>query len=365
MPFEVRKIPFEHVQDTSGLEKAIEDGAFRADQIIAMVGKVEGNGGVNDFSRILVDKIMREFLVRHGGHTPASALRVPIAWSGGTDGVISPHMTVFAKVDGPAEPADEKRLTVGQAVSVAILPEEIGRLTMLDKVALAVTEAMSDAGIEDPADVHYVQTKTPLLTAERIQDAHLRGKTVVLEDTMESMAVSNATAALGIATALGEIERPREDQIATDLSVYSSVASCSSGAEQVEAQVVVVGNRLGVGGRYRSGHSIMEDNLDFPGIYRAIRDAGLDLPERPIPEDLGGRVVNCFIKCEADPTSRLRGRRQVALNDSDIHHTHHTKGAVGGVAAAALGDPAVFVSVAGLQSGPAGGGSVAAIVDLG
>ena len=55
----------------------------------------------------------------------------------------------------------------------------------------------------------------------------------------------------------------------------------------------------------------------------------------------------------------------MALNDSDVHHTHHTKGAVGGVAAAAIGDPAVFVSVAGLQQGPAGGGSVAAIVDLG
>lgn len=364
MPFEVRKIPFEHVQDLSGLEKAIEEGAFRADQIVGLVGKTEGNGGVNDFSRILVDKVMREFLVEHGGHTPESALRVPIAWSGGTDGVISPHMTVFAKVDGPAEPADEKRLTVGQAVSEPILPEEIGRLPMLDKVAVAVTQAMADAEIDDPADVHYVQTKTPLLTAERIRDAVSRGKTVALEDTMESMAVSNAAAALGIATALGEIERPREEQIAKDLSIFSSVASCSSGVEQSEAQVVVVGNRLGVGGPYRAGHSVMEDNLDFPGIYRAIRSAGLDLPERPTAEDLDGRVVNCFIKCEADPSSRLRGRRQVALNDSDIHHTHHTKAAVGGVAAAALGDPAVFVSVAGLQSGPAGGGSVAAIVDL-
>lgn len=365
MPFVVRKIPFEHVQDTSGLEAAITEGAFRADQIVGLVGKVEGNGGVNDFSRILVDRVLRDFLVEHGGHTKESALQVPLAWSGGTDGVISPHMTVFAEVDGPAEPADEKRLTVGRAVSEPILPEEIGRLPMLDKVAVAVLEAMAAAGISDPADVHYVQTKTPLLTAERIQDAYSRGKTVALEDTMESMAVSNATAALGIATALGEIERPREDQIAKDVSVYSSVASCSSGVEQVEAQVVVVGNRLGIGGQFRSGHSVMKDNLDFPGIYRAIRDAGLDLPERPIPEDLDGRVVNCFIKCEAGPTSRLRGRRQVALNDSDIHHTHHTKGAVGGVAAAALGDPAVFVSVAGLQSGPSGGGSVAAIVDLG
>ena len=365
MPFEVRKIPFEHVQDMSGLEKLIQDGVFRGDQIVGLVGKTEGNGGVNDFSRILADKVMREFLVEHGGHTADSAMQVPIAWSGGTDGVISPHMTVFAKVDGPAEPANEKRLTVGQAVSEPILPEEIGRLPMLDKVAVAVAKAMEDAQIEDPADVHYVQTKTPLLTAERIRDAVSRGQTVALEDTMESMAVSNATAALGIATALGEIERPREEQIGKDVSLYSSVASCSSGVEQVEAQVVVVGNRLGVGGRYSAGHSVMEDNLDFAGIYRAIRSAGLDLPERPIAEDLQGRVVNCFIKCEADPSSRLRGRRQVALNDSDIHHTHHTKAAVGGVAAAALGDPAVFVSVAGLQSGPSGGGSVAAIVDLG
>jgi hypothetical protein len=33
------------------------------------------------------------------------------------------------------------------------------------------------------------------------------------------------------------------------------------------------------------------------------------------------------------------------------------------VAAAAIGDPAVFCSVASLQQGPAGGGMVAAVVD--
>ena len=365
MPFVVRKIPFENVQDTSGLEAAIAAGDFAADDIVGLIGKVEGNGGVNDFSRVLADRVLRDFLVEHAGKSRAEALQVPIAWSGGCDGVISPHMTVFAKVDGPAEPANEKRLAVGFAVSEPIFPEEIGRLPMVDKVAAGVREAMAAAGISDSADVHFVQTKTPLLTAERIADAHARGETVALTDTMESMAVSNATSALGIATALGEIPRPQPEQIAHDLSVYSSVASCSSGVEQVEAQIVVVGNRTGVGGRYRIGHSVMRDALDFDGIYDAIRSAGLELPERPLAEDLQGKVVNCFIKCEADPSGRLRGRRQVALNDSDVHHTHHTKGAVGGVAAAAIGDPAVFVSVAGLQQGPAGGGSVAAIVDLG
>ena len=39
--------------------------------------------------------------------------------------------------------------------------------------------------------------------------------------------------------------------------------------------------------------------------------------------------------------------------------------AVGGVAAAAIGDPAVFVSVDAMHQGPRGGGPVIAIVDLG
>jgi ring-opening amidohydrolase-like protein len=71
------------------------------------------------------------------------------------------------------------------------------------------------------------------------------------------------------------------------------------------------------------------------------------------------------VKCEADPRAHLRGRRQVMLNDSDVHHHRQIKGAVGGVVAAAVGDPAVFVSVAAMHQGPSGGGTVAAIVDLG
>ena len=370
MPIVVRKIPFEFVTDTDGLLAEIESGAFTADEIIAVVGKTEGNGGVNDFSRILADRVLRDFLVAHGTRTRDEINDMPIVWSGGTDGVIAPHMNVFARVPGDGDSGDgssggsEKRLAVGVAMSEPILPEEIGRLAMVEKVAEGVRRAMADAGIDDPADVHFVQSKTPLLTRERIEDARARGQTVALEDTMESMAVSNATAALGIGYAVGEIPLPRPEQIATDLDLYSSVASCSSGVEQVAGQIVVVGNRAGAGGDFRIGHSVMRDALDFDGIYDAIRSAGLDLPERPHPSDLGDALVNCFIKCETDPSGRLRGRRLVSINDSDIHHTHHTKGAVGAVAAAAIGDPAVYCSVAALQQGPAGGGMVAAIVDM-
>lgn len=366
MPFLVCKVPMEHVQDTDGLEAAMREHGFGADDIVAVVAKTEGNGGVNDISRILVDRVLRDFLVGKGKRSRAEVLQVPVALSGGCDGVISPHLNVFARVPDAAAPKgskDDPRLTVGIAVSERILPEDIGRLAMVEKVAAGVRRAMADAGIGNPADVHFVQTKTPLLTSERIAAAKSRGKTTVMQDTMESMAVSNATAALGIGVGVGEFPLPREDQIARDLSLYSSVASCSSGVEHEEAQIVVVGNRRGIGGAFRIGHSVMKDSLDVDAIYEAIRNAGLELPERPRASDLRGAVVNCFIKCETHPSGRLRGRRLVSLNDSDIHHTHHTKGAVGAVAAAAIGDPAVYCSVAALQQGPAGGGVVAAIID--
>ena len=148
----------------------------------------------------------------------------------------------------------------------------------------------------------------------------------------------------------------------TCASAWARTASCSSGVELDQAQTVVVGNARGVGGRYRAGHSVMDDAIDIDGVYEAIRSAGLDLPECARADDLDGRLVNVFVKCEADPSSRLRGYRQVMLNDSDVHHHRQVKGAVGGVVAAAVGDPAVFVSVAALHQGPSGGGPVAAIV---
>ncbi|MEU7877524.1 ring-opening amidohydrolase [Microbispora bryophytorum] len=365
-PIEVRKVPIESVTDASGLARLIDDGVIEADRVLAVIGKTEGNGGVNDYTRILADRAFREVLMARGTRTAEEVAQVPLVWSGGTDGVLSPHATVFATVDpATAVRTDEPRVSVGVAMSEVILPEDVGRPAMVEKVAAGVREAMKIAGIDDPADVHYVQTKTPLLTLSTITDAKERGQTVVTEDTLKSMDISNSTTALGIAVALGEIETPSAEQIHKDLSLYSSVASCSSGVELDRAQIVVVGNVRGIGGRYRAGHSVMKDALDTGGIWEAIRGAGVDLPERPHPDDLGDRLVNLFIKCEADPSGRVRGRRNIMLDDSDVHWHRQIKATVGGVAASVTGDPAVFVSVAAVHQGPSGGGPVIAIADLG
>ena len=363
-PIEVHKVAIESVSDASGLAALIDDGAIEADRVIAVIGKTEGNGGVNDYTRIIADRAFREVLEARGSRPMDEIKQIPIVWSGGTDGVISPHATIFATADPSTVPqTDEPRLSVGYAMSEQILPEDIGRVPMVEKVAAGVTVAMQRAGITDPADVHYVQTKTPLLTLETITDAKSRGKDVWTEDTLKSMDVSNSTTALGVAVALGEIDMPTAEQIHKDLSLFSAVASCSSGVELDQAQIVVLGNVRGVGGRFRIGHSVMKDALDADGVWAAIRDAGLDdLPDRPHPSDLNGRVVNIFCKCEADPTGRVRGRRNIMLDDSDVHWHRQIKSCVGGVVASVTGDPAVFVSVAAVHQGPSGGGPVIAIV---
>ncbi|RBQ19553.1 barbiturase [Spongiactinospora rosea] len=361
-PIEVRKVAIESVTDASGLADLIDGGVIEADRVLAVIGKTEGNGGVNDHTRILADRAFREVLVSRGRRTAAEVAQVPLVWSGGTDGVLSPHATIFATTDpANAPPTDEPRVSVGVAMSEPLLPEDIGRPAMVIKVAAGVVAATKGAGIDDPADVHYVQTKTPLLTQAAINDAKARGQETVTDDTALSMDISNSTAALGVAVALGEIQMPEAGQIHRDLSLYSSVASCSSGVELDRAQIVVVGNVRGIGGHYRIGHALMRDALDTDGIWAAIRASGLDLPARPHPSDLGDRLVNVFLKCEADPSGRVRGRRTVLLDDSDVHWHRQIKAAVGGIAAAITGDPAIFVSVAAVHQGPPGGAPVAAI----
>ena len=51
-----------------------------ADRVIAIIGKTEGNGGVNDYTRIISDRAFREVLVAKGAD--------PAAGQAGADRVV-------------------------------------------------------------------------------------------------------------------------------------------------------------------------------------------------------------------------------------------------------------------------------------
>src|SRR5579864_2155653 len=124
MAAEVAKVELKSVQDASGLKACIDAGRFRADEVVAVIGKTEGNGGVNDFTRILADQAFRRVLLTYGKRDEKSVAQIPMVWSGGCDGVMTPHATIFAR-NHKTGPAAKARLAIGTSMSAELLPEDI------------------------------------------------------------------------------------------------------------------------------------------------------------------------------------------------------------------------------------------------
>ena len=352
--------------DVSGLERALDDGTIAAAQIVAVMGKTEGNGCVNDFTRELATLALAGLLARHLGIEAAAVeRRIAFVMSGGTEGVLSPHITVFtrgeveAEVEGRAalpEPT-AKRLAVGIAFTADFAPEAIGRTEQIRATADAVRRAMDDAGIADAADLHFVQIKCPLLTSARIAEARSRGAEPITTDTYESMGFSRGASALGVALATGELGAGDVDDgwVLRDFGKHSSVASTSAGIELMHNVVIVLGLSAASASRYVIGHDVMRDAIDAAAVQRVLHRLGI------APTDAHERIVNVFAKAEASPDGVVRGARHTMLNDSDINSTRHARAAVGAVIASVVGQTALYVSGGAEHQGPPGGGPVAVI----
>src|SRR5689334_19701028 len=141
MAIEVAKVELKNVSDASGLEAQLAKGQFTADEVVAVIGKTEGNGGVNDFTRLLADQAFRRVLAKRGHRSEAEIARIPMVWSGGCDGVITPHANIFARNERSGS-SSQARLAIGTAMSPELLPEDIGRPAMVAKVAEGVKAAM-------------------------------------------------------------------------------------------------------------------------------------------------------------------------------------------------------------------------------
>jgi cyanuric acid amidohydrolase len=356
--FDVIRIPTHGPGDVSGLMALIDSGALEPSSILAVLGKTEGNGGVNDFTREYAVAALCNALSSHLKLAPREVeARIAFVMSGGTEGVLSPHITVFAR--GPhLESVGEKRLSVGIAHTRDFLPEEIGRDAQIEETAKAVEAAMRDASIDAVADVHFVQIKSPLLTSERVQEAGARGETVVTASGYASMGYSRGASAIGVAKALGEIgAEVGEGQVLKDRTLYSSVASCSAGIELMHNVVILFGASRFSSSPFRIGHAVMRDAIDLPAVMQALESVGLS----PLDARSQSRLVNIFAKAEASPDGVIRGLRHTMLEDSDINATRHARAAVGGLIGGVSGTGAVYVSGGAEHQGPAGGGPVAVI----
>jgi cyanuric acid amidohydrolase len=359
----VHRVPMRDPGDVSEILRLIEAGCLAPREIVAILGKTEGNGCVNDFTRGYATMAVSSALARHL-EIPADeiASRIAIVMSGGTEGGLSPHFLVFAVHENGGLTDGVKSLAIGTASTPALLPEQIGRMFQVEVTATAVREAMERAAITDIADVHWVQVKCPLLTKERMADAASRGAITATHDPYTSMALSRAAAALGVAVALGEVDIAAlgDPVIGRDFDLWSSCASASAGVELMHNQIIVLGNSTAWSGDNVIAHSVMRDAIDLPSLIGVLR--GLDFEDT---DQLGaaaaGRILAVLAKAEASRSGSIRGARHVMGDDSDIQASRHARAFVGGVLSGFIGRTDLFVSGGAEHQGPEGGGPIAVI----
>jgi cyanuric acid amidohydrolase len=362
--------------DTTGLQALADSGKIKPDTLVALVGKTEGTGAHDDWGRVWADVVLREwtgrFLAIPSGEV---AKQVVFVLSGGCPGVITPHIAAVTRewVDVPDQGSagqkiqQDKRLVVGRAGSEGMPPEEVGRMGQIRKVAAATHQAMADAGLTDPKDVHLVMVKVPGLTTASIKDAEGRGKTVVSHDLTfgpEGAGVyANDAAALGVAMALGEVpESSLSDEVVRrDWNLFSEVAMTSSGGEKRHGEVVVFGNSITSQSRLRIGHAVTRDFIDAEGVRNALRAAGLRFSALPSETDLS-RLVHVFAKSVIPGSDQIRGQRITLLDDADAYQIGKALG--GMLVASVTGRTTNYVSGGERNShqGPPGGNIVAAVV---
>lgn len=357
----VHRISAASPDDVSGIEAAIAKGELDSSGIIAIVGKTEGNGCVNDFTRGFAAQSLTLMLQRHLPRE--SAEKVCLVMSGGTEGGMAPHWIVLERSESSEAPRTGGALAIGRAHTAAMPPEHLGRFEQIDLVADGVRAAMEDAGIADPADVHFVQIKCPLLTAQRMQEAQARGRMAATTDTLKSMGLSRAASALGVGVALREIDEAniRPADIGSRWDLWSGRASCSAGIELMGHEIVVLGMSPQWSGPLGIDHAVMADGIDIEPVRSALARLGIEA-QGQLSAQQRARVVAVLAKAEPSHDGDLRGYRHTMLDDSDISATRHARAFVCGALAGLIGHAEIYVSGGAEHQGPDGGGPVALIV---
>jgi cyanuric acid amidohydrolase len=286
--------------------------------------------------------------------------RVIFSFSGGTEGVVAPHMVLFVREGARAdERRASKRLCAGTGYTRAFGPAEIGRMAQIEETARAIREVVAAMQVDGPGDVHLVQMKgaIPSANAAHVEAARARG--VALKNDMVH---SRAASALGAALALGEVTREQlsDAAVCDDWSLFSSVASCSAKPGLARTEILAFGNSAYWDGELVIEHGVLEDILDVAGVHAVAERAGVRVTVPPTPAEVA-KLVGVFAKSEADPRGTVRGRRHTMLGDDDVSDTRYSRCVLASVLASVLGDTRVYVSTRAEHHGPLGGGPLAII----
>ncbi|WP_344802562.1 ring-opening amidohydrolase [Allohahella marinimesophila] len=340
--------------DTRALEQALEVGAIEGDEIVCILVKTEGNGLANDFTRALAEISLLSLLCRHLhlGRDDVEA-RISLICSGGTEGVLSPHMTVVcvSYQAGGTDVGSGPRLAFGHAHAQRVVHSGVGidETAQRRAITAAVNQAMIKAGLYDHSAVHLVLVKAAL-PAGLEAGAQQQAKPAL-----------RAASALGVAVALAELSPEHlHDLSEVPRSAWSSRACVTAASDLACSEIVVFGNSPAWGGELVAGHTILADMLDSPSVARLLKQLGYDASPQLNAVDTA--AVKAVVLKGEPPRSDIRGHRHTMWDDSDINALRHYRSAMGALLSGLLGCTRHYLSAGAEHQGPPGGANLCVIM---
>ena len=339
MSIEFARFALASPDDLAGFEAALAKFGPQRVQKLALFFRVPGEyeDGSREKARAAVDKL----LARHALADCAEMITVV-----GCEGATTPCAYVFADVKDGAGGSADKRLAIGLARGLPTAEDELDTAAIALKIAELVGAALTD-GKMTASDATTVFVNTPSPTTG---DKAARGRR------------ARAVAALGAGIALGEVapERVTDKTIGTDHSLHTARVQTFTGPTVKQVEVIVLGNRTGIGGHYVACSTLTNDLLDVRPLKRLLIDAGFRLDadgELAEPE----RVVAALIKSGVPANGHVLGEPTVIFA-SGLPPEKHVRAAQSGVFGTVLKTTCMFNTYDPIQQAPPGGSQACCII---
>ena len=342
----VHRISAASPDDVSGIEAAIAAGRIDPKGVIAVLGKTEGNGLVNDFARGYAALALSLMFQRH---LPAdAAAKICLVMSGGTEGGMAPHWTVFERGEGGRRQRPGARVRPRPHAGVARRASRPAGAGRYGRGGGARGDGAMPAS--RPRRCAFRAGQMPAADGAAHRRSRQRAApSVATTDTLKSMGLSRAASALGVAVALGEIDRARSERRARSATRLERCGRAARAARRASNCSVMRSSCSACRPRWCGplaiDHAVMADAIDIEPVRAALARLGLAAGGQ-FPRGAARRLVAVLAKAEASHDGRLRGYRHTMLDDFDISSTRHARAFVCGALAGARRSCRRFMSPA-------------------
>lgn len=337
---ELFRCPARSADDLSGLVALCRSG-LALESVRAIWCKTDGTGLGNDYSRAYADTAIRSFLAEGLGCTPAEAAkRVQIVVSGGSEGIVSPHLLVLAETEGSATSSEVGLVSGSDRQPFA--KAKTGTQAHANFTADMVRRAATQAGLDRASSSAFVMVKSPAQPGSSL--AAIKARAAV-------------AAGVGLATGrLSALPTAFDEPFDGPDNVFVVARS-----DETEQHVVVLGNAAGSSSRQSIASGALADPLDAMGVAHVAAALGFAAAPQLSAAEVR-RVVGVIVKGDP-PAGTIRGFAHTMEMDPTLPSHRQGRAAYAAMIAAIIGMPAIFVSGGADGHGPAQGGLVAIVAE--